>query len=416
MDVSKKDMDILRKLGERLAEIASLPVQKEKKKQWKRMNNLQPGKPMLWITEEPWHEMDFNGELILQCENEFCRLMEDWLRKTLYEWEHTPGDMIIEPVIYSPLAISDPGIGIKEDVDIARTDEKNVIYSRHFHIQIKEEEDLEKIKLTQVSHNKELSEERFQILSEIYEGVIPVEKRGYPGFWFAPWDELVRFWGVQEALMDLIMKPELVHKAMDKMLKAHLHRLDQFEELNLLASNANNSRVGSGAYGYVDGLPPKEYDADHVKTHDMWGGSTAQIFSEVSPEMHDDFALQYEIRWLERFGLNYYGCCEPLHKKMDIVRKIPNLRKVSMSPWVDIDEAAEKVGKDFVFSLKPSPAIFVDDKWDPSHARKELEKTLDKLKNNIVEVVMKDISTVKREPQRLWEWARIAKEVTEKFG
>jgi hypothetical protein len=27
--------------------------------------------------------------------------------------------------------------------------------------------------------------------------------------------------------------------------------------------------------------------------------------------MHEEFALQYEKRWLERFGLTYYGCCEP---------------------------------------------------------------------------------------------------------
>ena len=44
----------------------------------------------------------------------------------------------------------------------------------------------------------------------------------------------------------------------------------------------------------------------------MWGCSNAQIFSEVSPKMHWEFALEHDLRWLRRWGLNYYGCCEPL--------------------------------------------------------------------------------------------------------
>jgi len=35
--------------------------------------------------------------------------------------------------------------------------------------------------------------------------------------------------------------------------------------------------------------------------------------------------------------------------------------------------------------------------------------------NCIIEIYMKDISTVKYQPQRLWEWARIAAEVAEKY-
>jgi len=45
--------------------------------------------------------------------------------------------------------------------------------------------------------------------------------------------------------------------------------------------------------------------------------------------------IDYAVQWYEKFGLVYYGCCEPLDGKIDIVREIPNLRKISMSPWVD---------------------------------------------------------------------------------
>jgi hypothetical protein len=140
----------------------------------------------------------------------------------------------------------------------------------------------------------------------------------------------------------------------------------------------------------------------------------SQIFSAVSPAMHEEFALQYECRWLQRFGLTYYGCCEPLDRKVEILRRhVPNLRKLSMSPWVDLDLAAQNVGTDFVFSYKHSPALLATDTWDPDFVRRSLQQDLKRLRGLHVEIIMKDISTVRYEPRRLWEWAQIAREVAE---
>lgn len=54
--------------------------------------------------------------------------------------------------------------------------------------------------------------------------------------------------------------------------------------------------------------------------------------SEVSPAMHEEFELEYMMPIFERFGAVYYGCCEPLHLKTEMIRKYPNVRKISMSP------------------------------------------------------------------------------------
>lgn len=412
MSISKKDKDILRELGEKIAEIAALPIQKEKADMWRRLNNLENVKPMIWINEIPWHEMDVDGELEIQTTNSFCRGIEGGLRRTIYQWEHMRGDMVVENVIYSPLAIHDTGLGIHEDVDIVRTDERSGIVSRTFHPQIENEKDLEKIKMPKVTHDEEATERNYQLMADIFDDIIPVEKRGIPGRWFAPWDALIRWWGVEEAMMDMALRPELVHKAMDRLVSAHMHRLDQWEELNLLSLNDSNVRIGSGGYGYCDELPQDDFDPDRVRPIDIWGCATAQIFSEVSPEMHEEFALQYERRWLDRFGLTYYGCCEPLDIKMGILRQIPNLRKISMSPWIDIDRAAEEVRDDYVFSFKPNPEILGRDEWHPDLAREYLRNALKKTQNCVVELIMKDISTVQYEPQRLWEWADIAAEET----
>ena len=410
MSISEKDKTVLRELGERIAEIAALPIQKEKADMWRHLNSLERVKPMVWINEIPWHEMDVNDELRIQTSDPFCRRLEGQLRRTIYQWEHMRGDMVVEERIYCQLVIRDTGLGIGEDVDIVRTDERSGIVSRTFHPQIQEEKDVEKIKMPEITHDVEASERNYQQMVDIFDGIMPVEKRGIPGSWFAPWDELIRWWGVQEAMMDLALRPELVHHAIERLVSAYLHRLDQWEELSLLSLNNSNIRVGSGGYGYCDELPQEDFNPDHVRPIDIWGCGTAQIFSEVSPEMHEEFALQYERRWMDRFGLTYYGCCEPLDIKVGILEKVPNLRKISMSPWVDIERAAELMGDKYVFSRKPNPEILGRDAWHPEIARRNLRETLEKTRGCVVEIIMKDISTVRYEPQRLWEWADIAME------
>ncbi len=410
---SKKDKQTLRELGREVARIGSLPIQEERKSMWARLNGLDAVKPMVWFSDVCWNEMNVYDELVLRTSSPFCQRIESELRQVIYLWKHMPGDMVVDPIIYSPLTIHNTGIGLDIEEDIVKTDEDNDIVSHRYHRQIKDEEDLQKIKTPKITHNQTESEERFQAYRDIFEGILRVEKRGVPGFAFAPWDDIVRLTGAQEVLLDLAMRPQFVHKVMDRITTAYIKALDQYESQNLLALNNTNMRVGSGAYGYTDELPQADLSQMYVRTVDMWGCATAQIFSGVSTEMHQVFALNYERRWLERFGLTYYGCCEPLDKKIGILRKIPNLRKISASPWNDMKRMTEQIAGDYVFSFKPSPAILARDHWDADLAREELVNTLKialRHKCN-VEIIMKDISTVHYQPQRLWEWTKIATEI-----
>jgi hypothetical protein len=241
-----------------------------------------------------------------------------------------------------------------------------------------------------------------------------VRQQGATHFWFAPWDYLIRWYGIQEMMMDLTLRPELVHAAVDRLTRACLKQLDQYEGLELLSLNNGAQIVGSGGLGFTDELPAAGFNSLQVRTADCWGNAAAQIFSDISPRMHEEFALSYERRWLDRFGLTYYGCCDPLHHKVEMLRSIPNLRKISMSPWADVEKGAEQIGRDYVFSYKPNPAILAPEKWNPAEARRALREVLEKTRGCAVEIVLKDISTVHHEPSRLWQWAQIAEEETER--
>ena len=74
--ISPRDRDVLRRLVEEQARAAALPVQREVAELWRRLNDLEPVRPMVWINEIPWHEMDVDGELTLQCADPWLREVE----------------------------------------------------------------------------------------------------------------------------------------------------------------------------------------------------------------------------------------------------------------------------------------------------------------------------------------------------
>ncbi len=416
MPITEQDRSVLRRLAERVAEIAALPVHQEAIAGWKRLNGLQAGKPMLLIYQVPWHEMDVDGELTLRTQDEFCRAVELEMRRTIYQWRHMPGDMVVESAFGCRPIVGDTGFGPDEQVDIVRTDAENDVISRRFHIQIQSAADLEKIQTPRISYDAQATEHNYQRLDGLFGDILPIERRGLGHMGFAPWDWLVRLWGVQEALTDLVERPQLAHLAMERLTNACLSRLEQYEKLNLLGVN-DRDVTGQGGLGYSDELPPAGYDPAHVCPQDIWGGAMSQIFSAVSPSMHEEFAVRYEARFLNRFGLCYYGCCEPLDLKVDMLRRsLPRLRKISMSPWVDVDRAVRAVGRDYVFSYKPNPASLAADAWNPEQVRRDLRQVLEKASGCFVEIILKDISTVRYQPRRLWEWAAIAAQVTAEFA
>jgi hypothetical protein len=408
------DREVLRSLAGQTAAVAALPVHREKAQLWARMNELRSVRPMVWITEIPWHEFsDTTDELILRCQAPWARTLERDLRRELYQWRHLPVDMIFSDHVACPIAWHSTSFGIERQGELLAITGGKGISSQHFEPQISCLADIAKIKDPVVTVDPVDTEARFAAMNDAFGDLIPVRRKGRDNFWFTPWDNLIMWYGIQEALMDLIEQPEVVQAAVERIVDCYMLELDQFERLNLLALNNNNCRIGSGAYGYTSELPRAGFDPARPAPAHLWGCSNAQIFTEVSPEMHWEFALKHDLRWLARWGLVYYGCCETLDTKMGILRRVPNLRKVSMNYRINAARGAAAVGEDYVFSYKPNPACFATDTWNPAVVRAELSHVLDVTRGGHVEFVLKDISTVSRDPRQLWEWAKIAMELVE---
>lgn len=409
VEYNDEDVAILRELAREFMEIANLPVQKETAELWERVNDLESARPVVWHNELPWHEMNVDDELTLRTSTPFAQRIEEELRRKIYLWKHMPGDMVLEPVFYSPMIIENSGMGIAITEETIASDAENNIVSHKFIPQIVTIEDTEKIKAPKVTLDKEATQATYEAYQDILGPVMPVEIKGVQGFWYAPVDDLVQLMGTNELLLNVVMEPELVHASMKKISEAYMAALDQYEALGCLGSNNLNYRMGSGAYGYSKEL--KRGTMTNMKCCDMWGASASQFFTSVSPEMHDEFSIAYERPWMERFGLSYYGCCERLDIKMDQLRQIKNLRKISCSPWSDTEHMAEVVGRDYVVSLKPSPACFAFDTFDEDAVRRDVQGKLKLLKNCNVEIIIKDVSTIRYDPKRLWRWVEIVSEL-----
>jgi hypothetical protein len=119
---------------------------------------------------------------------------------------------------------------------------------------------------------------------------------------------------------------------------------------------------------------------------------------------------------MEPFGLVYYGCCEPLDRKVKILRQIPRLRKISVTPWANAQVAAEAIGRDFVVSAKPNPA-HVGGVFDAAVVREEIKTILDACYRNSCscEIVLKDISTVGFHPKNLELWEKTVMEMVRSY-
>jgi hypothetical protein len=410
VQITAHEKTILRDLAKRLAEIAALPVQQEKAELWRRLNSLDPVRPMIMLQNGTWHE---TGDTIkMETECEFARDQEWWLRTWLYQWDNIRDDNVYEAKAYSPIAIHDTGFGVGEHA--TRTD--FVFGAACYDTNIPDDADPAMVPLPTITVDRDETERRYQARCELYDGILQVEKRGVGGHWFSIMDQFVTWRGIQQTFTDMCDRPEWVHAWMNRLTEWHLCRLDQLEAMGLLARNDWNVGVGPGGLGNTDELPKPGFDGTHVRARDQWAHATTQIFSEVSPAMHEEFALRYERRFLERFGLAGYGCCEPLDKKLDIVKTIPNLRRVSMSPWVDPARGAAGLGRDYVFSYKPNPEIIAMNPWDIGTARRFLKDALDKARGCVVEVLMKDLHTCRNEPWRMGEWTKMAMELAEEYA
>lgn len=434
--VTPGDMRVLRDLLTRQAEIAQDPVMEKRKQLWTRHASLDGARPM--ILAETGGVLD---ELIplstLRCKAEWARQMERRLREIIFRYEHVRDDFVIQPWLDYGWFVDIGDFGVK--TVLVRGDNEGKLGSYHWDPPIKDlDADFDKLHFRRLSVDRDKTAAWGTFLAQHFGDILPVRLRG--SYWWTTgltWTA-INLIGLQPLMMAMIDNPPGLHRLMAFLRDECIHFIEWFEQEGLLTLNNEADYIGSGSQGWTSELPFTQQETVNglngfsgrekkesvssvqsvdksVRLQDLWGLSESQETVGISPKMFEEFVFPYQLPVIERFGLSYYGCCEPLHNRWHIVKRIPNLRRVSISPWCDQEQMAAEMGGDYIFCRKPNPAMISTGRFDEDAIREDIRTTLRAANGTPLEFAMKDVHTLNDEPMRLGRWVELARETCAEF-
>ena len=407
--ISLDERTVLRDLAKRVAEIAALPVMSDRRRMWVRHNRLERVRPMVLVFPEgSWREL--LPPSALQCAGEQARRIEWALRSRIYYHQHLHDDAPIEGTWVVPRRISNTGWGLAPQ-HIPSTEATG---AWGFDPLILAPGDLGKLRSPLVEDDPSGSQRDYEEAQELFGDILEVRSVGIRHVSFHLMSLYCQLRGLEQVMWDMYDRPTMLHEAMAFLEEGNRQMVRQYEQMNLLSLNNDDTYHSSGGLSYSSELPAPGHNPAHVRPCDMWASAEAQEMAQVSPEMHAEFILPYEKRLLEPFGLNGYGCCEDLTHKLGDVLTIPHLRRVSISPFADVDACADKLGKKAIFSWKPHPAHLVGD-FDPHRIRAYITHTLEVTGGCVVEMILKDTHTCESHPERFTQWIEIAQELAAQY-
>lgn len=227
------------------------------------------------------------------------------------------------------------------------------------------------------------SREWADISQFIFDGILPVRQAGGANIKLQIWDILSEFMGVENIYFDLADRPDFIHQIMNRMTQATLNGIHQANNLGLFDTSANLCHC-SGIYT-DELLPDFGAGVGNTSAH-CWSFAMAQLFTSVSPHITEEF-------------------------------EIPNIKKISCSPWSNKENFAANLNPKIIMSNKPSPAFLAAPAFDLTPVVKDLKETCNIAKRNRirVEFLLKDLSTVQYQLKRLTQWHDTAMKVVETY-
>lgn len=410
LHIPEEERNVLRPLGEKVAAIAAGPGMEERRELWRRHNRLEKTRPLIYCDpENGWNEII--TEVQLKCRSKLARRWEWELRKEIFYGEEMGDDKPVEAFFDVPYTVTPDDWGLKPDVrqtgfDGAKSwDSPLTDYSK----------DLKRLHEPRFEIDWKTSQGSLELARDIFGDLLTVRRKGTWWWSVGISVQAINFRHIDELYTDMMMCPDEVKELFSIISQGLMKKVDYLEENGLLSLNNDGTYVGSGGFGFTDELPQEDFTG-RVRCRDMWGFGESQETLGISPEQYKEFLFPYEQPLLERFGLNCYGCCEPIDRRWEIVKRHPRLRRVSCSPWSDTEKMAGYLQDNYIFSMKPSPTPLSTRDFNPEAARRELKEKFSITRDCHVECLMKDNHTIGNRPENVVEWCRVAKEEAMKFA
>ena len=408
-----RDNDIIRGLAEKTMEVAHDPIQDRRRKLWADVNSLRSHEVPVYVLDPQgmWEE----ACPALECEDPFLRGYENWLRLQLYHASFGD-DFVTEKYVTMPPVMDSPDPnwrlwGIQNEVTrIPGTK------AYHFTEILDAEEDIEKIKIPFATVNEKATGENMEKLAQAIGGAMPIYMDMYPQYRQNLSTMYAVYYGTTNLLYQLYDSNEFMHK-IGKKFSEGVYKLNKQAESDGWFNSVNqtfgsNAQIQAMAYNH-EIANPNAPEVVPMKRH--WLYDCAQEFESVSPQMHEELLLNYMKPVYEEFGLLAYGCCENLTKKLGILMKIRNLRRVAVTPWADDEECASVLGDRYVVSWRPNPAEMITNGFDEERITRIVKraKSIYEKHNCFWEVNLKDFLTVEHDIKRLENWVAVVRRALE---
>ena len=414
MSLSQNDIDVLRSLAEKKTAAAESSINTHRRNAWYVHDAGTGGRPMILAEFQGVH--DENKPLpdsILRCEDDWAKKIERGLRVELYRFDILKDDHVIEPWINVGWKVDFSDYGVQAVVHSSDHDGK--MGARRWDPPVVDlDRDFEKLHLREFSVDRPATHEEKERLENIFEGILPVRIRG-DFYWTMglTWSAIDLI-GLEGLMLYMYDNPRGLHRLMAFLRDDHLNLSSWLEKEGLYTANNENDYIGSGSMGYTKDLPEADYvPGDPIREKDLWVLCESQETVGVGPELFEEFIFPYQLSIVEKFGKCYYGCCEPVNNRWHILKRFPNMARVSVSPWTDEEFMARELGTKYAYSRKPAPSLISTKNFDEKTIRENIRKTMSVTNGLRVEYLMKDVHTLNNEPQRIARWVEIAREETE---
>jgi hypothetical protein len=349
----------------------------------------------------------------LTCQEPWARELERGLREVVFRYDYVGDDFVVQPFIDYSWDISVGDFGVQ--VSLVHGENAGKRGSYHWDPPITDlDRDFAKLHFRQLTVDRENTARWAAFLDEHFGDIMPTRLRA--SYWWTTgltWTA-INLIGLEPLMIAMYDNPEGLHRLMGFLRDECIHFLSWFEGEGLLTLNNEADYVGSGTQGWTNELPHQGWsEGMPARLGDIWGLSESQETVGISPRMFEEFIFPYQLPVVSQFGLSYYGCCEPVHNRWQIIKRIPNLRRVSVSPWCNEEKMAEGLGKDYIYCRKPNPTLISTGNFDEEAIKDDIGTTLRYASDCTVEFAMKDVHTVNDEPDRLGRWVALAREICE---
>jgi hypothetical protein len=407
MQRNENDIAILRQLAMQVSDISRKASQEEKRNLWRRHNSLAHTRPLIYVMTGSWDagatELVSRSDIL--CEDPIYRDIEFDLRLKIFK-DSIEDDEIIEPWITVKPIFDHSGLSESYRFDPG---EYEGGAGRYLPV-LAQNEDIRKLGRPSFIVDESRTKDKITRIEDAIGDIIEINKERTPGIDDSLCWDLCNLVGREELLYYFFDSPDWIHEILSFL-------RDSVSEIQLEAERKGDWRMTASntqSMAYSEELPDPAANTK-AEMNQLWAYANAQDYAMVSPEMTDEFLLQYQIPLLSRFGLVAYGCCEDLTRKIHLLKQIPNLRRIAVSPWADLAACAEQIENDYVISWRPNPSPHISTDWDPEFVSRSLKEGMKAVQGGIVDITLKDIQTVRGEVWRVKEWVKIARDVCQQY-